>query len=83
MQQVILRKGVLYNKTKMSHPDRSTMQMVLPENFRKQALHELPWWFGSSQEVEQTIDLLRDHFYWPEMLADTAKHIKHCEMSKI
>ena len=33
-----MRKGVLYHKTEMSHPDRSTMQLVLPEAFRKQAL---------------------------------------------
>ena len=29
--------------------------------------------------IEQTIDLLRDHFYWPRMLNDTTKHIKQCE----
>ena len=32
-----MRKGVLYCKTKMSNPDRSTMQLVL-QAFRKQAL---------------------------------------------
>ena len=31
-----LRKGVLYCKTEMNCPDRNTMQMVLPEAFRKQ-----------------------------------------------
>ena len=62
----------------MCHPDRSTMQLVLPEAFRKQTLqgchgdlHHL--------RIEQTIVLLRDHFYWPGMLAGTAEHIKQCE----
>ena len=36
--QLFLRKGVLYYKIEMSHPDRSTMQLVLPEAFKKQAL---------------------------------------------
>ena len=35
---LFMRKGVLYHKTEMSHLDRSTMQLVLPEAFRKQAL---------------------------------------------
>ena len=29
--------------------------------------------------VEWTIDLLRDQFYWPGMLTDMTKHVKHCE----
>ena len=29
--------------------------------------------------VEQMIDFLRDHFYWPGMLNDATKHIKQCE----
>ena len=37
-KQLFMRKRVLYHKTEMSHPDRSTMQVVLPTAFRKQAL---------------------------------------------
>ena len=29
--------------------------------------------------IEQTIDLLRDHFYWLRMLNHTTKYIKLCE----
>ena len=36
--RLFLRKGVLYYKTETNHPDRNTMQLVLPEAFRKQAL---------------------------------------------
>ena len=76
--QFFMRTGVLYCKTKISHPDVSTMQLVLPEAFRKQALQ------GSHDDLDhlgigRTIDLLRDHFYWPGMLADTTKHIKQCK----
>ena len=36
-----MRNGILYHKNEIqevNHPDRSTMQLVLPETFRKQAL---------------------------------------------
>ena len=71
---LFMRKEVLYHKTKMSHPDRSTMQLVLPEVFRKQALqgcHDVLSHLG----IEWKIDLLRDHFYWPGMPMDTTKNL--------
>ena len=54
------------------------MPLVLPEAFRKQALHSCHDDFGHLG-IEQTIDLLRDHFYWPRMLNDVTRHIKQCE----
>ena len=65
--QLFMRKGVLYYKTEMSNPNRSTMQLVLLEAFRKQALQGYHDDLGHLG-IEQTIDLLRDHFYWPGML---------------
>ena len=32
---LFMRKGDLYHKTEINHPDRSTMQFVIPEVFRK------------------------------------------------
>ena len=75
---LFMRKGVLYHKTEMSCPDRSTMQLVLPEAFRKQALQGCHDHLGHLRK-EQMIDLLLDHFYWPRMLADMIKHIKQCK----
>ena len=62
----------------MNHPDRNTIQVVLPEAFRKQALQDCHDDLGHLRE-ERTIDLLRDCFYWPGMFADTFSHVKHCE----
>ena len=73
-----MRKGVLYHKTEMSCPDGSTMQLLLPEAFRKQALQGCHDDLGHLS-IEWMIDLLRDHSYWPRMLTDTIKHIKQCE----
>ena len=54
------------------------MQLVLPEAFRKQ---ELQGCYDDLDHlrVEQTIDLLRDCFYWSRMLNDATRHIKQCE----
>ena len=42
--RLFMRSGILYCKNEIqevNHPDRSTMQLVLPETFRKQALQGL------------------------------------------
>ena len=76
--QLFMRKGVLYHKTEMRHPDRSTIQLVLPEAFRKPALQGCHDDLGHFR-IKWMIYLLRDHFYWPGMLTDMIKHIKQCE----
>ena len=55
-----MSKRDLYCKTEMSYPDRSTMQLVLPEVFRKQVLQGCHDDLGHLG-IEQMIDLLRDH----------------------
>ena len=78
-----MRNGILYHKNEIqevNHPNRNTMQLVLPKPFRKQALqccHDDLGHLG----IEWTKDLLRDQFYWPRMMEDTVKHIKQCERS--
>ena len=54
------------------------MQLVLPESFRRQALQGSHDDFGHLG-TEQTIYLLRDHFYWPGIMEDVTKHIKQCK----
>ena len=55
------RNGILYHKSEINCPDRSTMQLVLPEAFRKQALQGCHDDLGNLR-IEWMIDLLRDHF---------------------
>ena len=76
--RLFMRNGILYHKSEANHPDRCSMQLVLPEAFRKQALQGGHNDLGHLR-IEWTIDLLRDHFYWPGMLNDTTKHIKQYE----
>ena len=68
-----MRDGILYSKNeiqKVNHPDGNTMQLVLPEAFRKQALQSCHDDLVHLR-IEWIIDLLRDCcFYWPRMLND-------------
>ena len=76
-----MRDGILYCKNEIQEvdcPDRNTMQLVLPESYRKQALQGCHDGLGHLR-IERTIDLLRDQFYWPGMMEDTVRHIKQCE----
>ena len=80
-----MRNGILYCKNQIqevNHPDMNTMQFVLPKAFRKQALqgcHDDMGYLG----IEQKIDLLRNHFYWPRMLINATRHQTMWEVSEI
>ena len=80
-----LRNGVLYRHINTDNrPDRNSMQLCLPREYRKDALegcHDNVGHFG----VDRVIDLLRDRFYWPHMLEDTKDYVgscQRCQMAK-
>ena len=74
-----LRNGVLYRQINTDQrPDRNSLQLCLPRDYRKEALeecHDNVGHFG----VDRTLDLLRDRFYWPYMLEDTKEHVRSCK----
>ena len=79
--RLFMRNRILYHKNEIQeadHPDRNTMQLVLPKAFRKHALQGIYDDLGHLR-IEWTTDLLRDHFYWPGMIDDMTKHVKQCE----
>ena len=76
-----MRNGILYCKNEIQevdHPNMNTMQLVFPESFSKQELKGCHDDLGHLR-IEQTIDLLRDHFYWSVMMEDMTRHIKQCK----
>ena len=76
-----MRDGILYCKNEIQElhgTTRNTMQLVLPESYRKQALQGCHDDLGHL-EIERTTDLLRDQFYWPGMMEDTVRHIRQCK----
>ena len=54
------------------------MQLVLPITLRMQAIRGCHDDLGHLG-IERTLDLLRDQFYWPNMMEDTTRHITQCE----
>ena len=79
--KLFLRNRILYHKNdtiEIDDPDRNTMQLVLPESFRTQALEGCHDDLGHLG-VERTLDLLRDQFFWPGMMEDAARHTRQCE----
>ena len=73
-----MRDRILYCKNEIqevNHPDRNTMQLVLPEKFRKQALQGCHDDLGHVR-MEWTIDLLRDCFYWPGMIDNMTRCLR-------
>ena len=76
-----MRNEILYCKNEIQEVDqrdRNTIQLVLLSAFRKQALQGCHDDMGHLS-IEQTIDLLRDHLYWPGMMEEVTKHIKQFE----
>ena len=79
--RLFMRNRILYHKNEIPEVDcsnRNAMQLVLPESFRRQALQGFDDDLGHLR-IEWTIDLLRDHFSWPEMIEDMTRHIKQRE----
>ena len=76
--RLFMRNEILYHMSEVHHPDRSTMQLVLPETLREQVLQGCHDDLGHLR-IEWMIDILRDHFYLPRMFNDKTKHIRQCE----
>ncbi|CAL9690547.1 unnamed protein product [Knipowitschia caucasica] len=55
-----------------------TFQLVLPEGYRTEVLHQLHDKMGH-MGIERTLDLVRSRFYWPKMSVDVVNKIKTCE----
>ena len=71
-----LQTNVLVRRRQMG--DEITFQLVLPEECRSEALHQLHDQMGHLG-IERTLDLVRSRFYWPRMSADVHNKIKTCE----
>ena len=71
-----LVRGVLYRKRLVE--GTTNMQLVLPKEFRKTALHGCHDDNGHLGR-DKCLPLLRDRFYWPKMQNDLEVHISSCE----
>ena len=73
-----IRKRVLYHKIQTARKDRNGLQLVLPPKYRLKALQGCYVDVGQV-ELERTLDMLSDDFYWPSMQKYATQHIRYCE----
>lgn len=71
-----LRNTLLVRRRQVGN--EQSYQLVLPEEFRAEVLHQLHNQMGH-MGTERTLDLVRSRFYWPRMALDVANMIKTCE----
>ena len=67
----LLCNGLLYKRSEEG------LQFVLPRNFQLQANHACHDDIGHLG-CEQSLSLLKDHFYWPNMNEEVTKYMQNC-----
>ena len=77
-QDLVLKDGLLYRKTKLKEHKMTIHQFVLPELFHKQVIMSCHDDFGHLG-MEKTLGLLKDRFFWPKMSESVRLHIRQCQ----
>ncbi|XP_065144555.2 retrovirus-related Pol polyprotein from transposon 412 [Paramisgurnus dabryanus] len=67
--------GVLYRRRSVA--DKTTYQLVLPEEFHSDVLKYLHDDLGH-MGIDRTLELVRNRFYWPKMASDIEYKIRTC-----
>ena len=71
-----IHHGVLYRR-KTRSDKTSSLQLVLPVTYRKEAIVKLHNDLGH-MGIERTVALAKNRFYWPKMAEEIEDWIKHC-----
>ena len=76
-EQLLIKNGLLYQKTRQGQTDETVFQFVVPQRHRGATLD------GCHQEVAHqgqrcSTALMQEHFWWPGMTRDLKNHIKKC-----
>ena len=75
--QFILRNGLLYRKVQFHSHDQPSLQFVLPQIYREQAIRACHDDIGHLS-LERSLDLLKDRLHWAGMSSDMGNHIQTC-----
>ena len=76
-EQLLIKNGLLYRKTRQGPADEIVFQFIVPQRHRSTALD------GCHQEVahqgqRHSTTLMQEHFWWPGMTQDLRNCIKKC-----
>ena len=65
----ILRKGLLYKKMQFRSCDQPSLQFMISQDYRQQAMKACHDGVGNLS-LERSLDFLKDRFYWAGMTTD-------------
>ena len=76
-EQLLIKNGLLYHKTRQGQADKIVFQFIVPQRHRSTALD------GCHQEAahqgqRRSTTLMQEHFWWPGMTQDLRNCIKKC-----
>ena len=75
-EQLLIKIGLLYRKTRQGLADEIVFQFVVPQRHQSTALD------GCHREAahqgQRHSTLMQEHFWWPSMTQDLRNHIKKC-----
>ena len=76
-EQLLIKNGLLYHKTRQGQADEIVFQFMVPQRHRSTALD------GCHQEAahqgqRRSTTLMQERFWWPGMTRDLRNHIKKC-----
>ena len=76
-EQLLIKNGLLYCKTRQGPADEIVFQFIVPQRHQSASLD------GCHQEVahqdqRRSITLIQEHFWWPGMTQDLRNCIKKC-----
>ena len=77
-KDLFLNNGLLYQKVMLKNHSEPISQFVLPKNFVCKvilACHD----DSGHGEMERTLGLLQERFFWPKMAEDVQKDIHTCD----
>ena len=77
-QHFILRNGLSYRKGQLCSHDQPSLQFLLPQNYREQAMKACHGNIGHLG-LERPLNLLKDRFYWAGMPTDMKNHSQTCD----
>ena len=76
-EQLLIKNGLLYHKTRQGPADEIVFQFVVPQRHRSTALdgcHRE----AAHQGQRRSTTLMQERFWWPGMTRDLRNHIKKC-----
>ena len=76
-EQLLIKNGLLYRKTRQGKADETVFQFVVPQRHRGAALdgcHRE----AAHQDQRRSAALMQERFWWPGMTQDPRNHIKKC-----